>query len=203
MICALILAAGRSRRMGTQKLLLPLGGQTVIRRVANQVLRSGVDRVFAVTGPDSTDLRAALEGLNVCLVTNPDPESEMLDSVRCGLRALPQECTAVLVIPGDQAGITAAVVTAVVHASRRTQRGLVVPTCRGRLGHPLMVSMRYQREILERYDKVGLRGLLHAHPEDVFGVETGPATSQEDMDTPEDYSRLKARFESFPGAARL
>ena len=69
-----------------------------------------------------------------------------------------------------------------------------MPTYNGRRGHPLMFAMRYRDEILNQYDDVGLRGLLHAHPEDVCEVEFPAPNVIDDMDLPEDYEREAKRY---------
>lgn len=194
MICALVLAAGQSRRMGTQKLLLPLEGQPVIVHVVDELLRSPVDQIFVVIGEEGKQISEAIAGRRVHVVTNANAEGEMLSSVRCGLIAIPEECAAALVALGDQPSITADVVEKLVRALRTTGRGIVVPTYRGQRGHPLLLAMHYRHEILTRYEDVGLRGLLQAHPEDVLGVEVATPGILEDMDVPEDYRRMIGRF---------
>jgi molybdenum cofactor cytidylyltransferase len=207
MICAIILAAGRSRRMGVQKLLLPVGGKPMIACVVDAVLAGPVDHVVVVVGADGAAIADALAGRRVHFVTNPEAEGEMLGSVRCGLSAVPQDAAAALVAPGDQPGITSEVVAAVVEAfrgstssprpepveGRSSGRGLVVPTHAGRRGHPLLIALRYRDEILARYDGAGLRGLLQAHPEDVLEVEVAAPGAVEDVDTPEQYAQATAR----------
>jgi molybdenum cofactor cytidylyltransferase len=175
--------------MGAQKLLLPLGDQTVIARIVDEVLRSPVDRVFVIVSPEDNGVIEALSNKCVDFVTNPDIQGEMLSSVRCGLCAMPDDCTAVLAVLGDQPGIAADVIALLVRAFQTSGRGIVVPIHGGQRGHPLLVSMHYRDEILNCYQDVGLRGLLHAHPEDVFEVEVAAPDVIEDMDVPEDYER--------------
>jgi molybdenum cofactor cytidylyltransferase len=214
MICAIILAAGQSRRMGAQKLLLPFDGRTVIGRVAGEILRSPVARTLVVVGADGARIAAALENEPVSrkgaqmqrdrepcessresprgsfsFVTNPDPSGDMLSSVRCGLRALPPDCEAILVAIGDQPSITADLVARMVHVSHTFGRGIIIPVYRGKRGHPLLFSARYSQEVLTRYDDLGLRGLLHAHPEDVLELPADSASVLSDMDYPQDYLR--------------
>ena len=116
MKCAIVLAAGRSRRMGTQKLLLPFGGTTVVAHVADELLASAIDHVLVVVGRHAEAIAAALAGRPVALVANPDHDGPMLDSVRCGLRALPPGCEAVLVALGDQPAVTTTLVDAMASA---------------------------------------------------------------------------------------
>jgi molybdenum cofactor cytidylyltransferase len=187
---AVVPGAGHSRRMGAgvQKLLLPLGGTTVIGRVADALLGSDVAGAIVVTGTDGR-VAEALSGKRVTVVTNPDTDADMLSSVRCGLRALPHDCDAILVALGDQPGLTPQLVNAVLRAFRACGRGILVPTHRGRRGHPIVFSARYRQEVLTGYDGEGLRGLLRAHPDDVSEMPAGTATVLHDVDRPEDYAR--------------
>ena len=189
MICAIILAAGRSRRMGVQKLLLPFAGKTVIGHIVDEVLRSPVEQAIVVVGQEGGRIAEALAGRSVALVTNADPEGEMLSSVRCGLAALPPECEAVLVALGDQPGIAAETIRRMIEAYQTAGRGIVVPVHGGKGGHPILFSMRYRDEVLTRYDDVGLRGLRQAHPEDVLELPAADPSVLSDMDLPEDYRR--------------
>src|SRR4030042_463809 len=110
MNCAIVLAAGMSRRMGAQKLLLPFGGKTVISHIVDQIAGSLVDKIIGVAGDESDKVREQLSGRDVSIVINPDCGAEMLSSVRCGIWALPEGCRCVLVALGDQPGITTGLV---------------------------------------------------------------------------------------------
>lgn len=197
MIRAIVLAAGRSRRMGAQKLLLPYAGTTVVGRIVDQLLESTLDGVTAVVGPESRRVRAELADRPVALVTNPDPAGEMLSSVRCGLEALPP-CQAVLVALGDQPSITCRLVDAMLAAYADTEKGIVVPVHEGRRGHPLLFSDRFREEVMTSFGDLGLRGLLHAHPEEVFGLSVSTSAVLSDMDHPEDYLRELDRLDEGP-----
>jgi len=192
MICAIVLAAGRSRRMGRQKLLLPFGASTVIGHIVDQVLASKVHDAYVVVGSDEAAVAEALGDRPVHLIRNPEPQAEMLSSVRCGLRALPPGCCAVVVVLGDQPGVSCSLVNALIDAHFGSGKGLVVPVHEGRRGHPLLLAIGYREEVLTAHDAVGLRGMLQAHPEDVLEVEADSAATS-DMDRPEDYLRERSR----------
>jgi molybdenum cofactor cytidylyltransferase len=194
MICAIVLAAGRSRRMGTQKLLLPLAGTTVIGHVVDQLLTSVLGGIYVVTGHQADRVGAELAGRRVHVVVNADYEAGMLSSVRCGLRALPRACEGVLVALGDQPSITSALVNEMVRAFAAGESGIVVPVHEGRRGHPLLFSVRFADEVLTRHDDVGLRGLLRAHPDDVLELPGGSQAVLSDMDCPDDYQREADRL---------
>lgn len=195
MICAVVLAAGRSRRMGTQKLLLPFGATTVIAHVAAEFLGSVVDEVYVVVGHDGQRIAKELPRDRLSIVANPDDDADMLDSVRCGLRALPQECEAVMVALGDQPGVTSQLINEMIQSFRTTDKGILVPVYRGKRGHPVLLSTCYCPEILTHYDDVGLRGLLWAHPEDVFELSVPTSAVLADMDYSGDYRRERALLE--------
>ncbi len=184
----ILLAAGLSRRMGTQKLLLPFGGATVIEHIVDQLLASLLESVHVVAGRDADRIAGRLGERPVALVRNPDTGAEMLSSVRCGLRALPP-CEGVLVALGDQPSITTELIDDLVAAFDASGKGIVMPTHKGRRGHPIVFSMDYRDEVLTRFDEVGLRGLPHAHPDDVLEVEVATSAVLADVDDPDDYRR--------------
>jgi len=194
MICAIVLAAGRSRRMGVQKLLLPVAGQPLICRAVDAVLAGAIEHVLVVTGGTRREeLAAALADRPVHWVTNPVDDSEMIDSVRCGLAALPAECEAFLIVLGDQPEIPPDAIRRLVDAFRQRGAGIAVPVVGSRRGHPILIAARYRAEILENYGDVGLRGLLQAHPDDIAEVDVASPGVLEDIDCPADYQRVIAR----------
>ena len=180
--------------MGRQKLLLPFGGTTVIGGIADQLIESAVDAVCVVVGRDGEAVARELAGRAVSIATNPDPDAGMLGSVRCGLRALPPECEAVLVALGDQPGLTSALVDEMIRSYAAAKKGILAPVCGGKRGHPLLFSARYASEVLARFDETGLRGLPRAHPDDVLELLVTDPALLADMDLPEDYRRALARL---------
>ncbi len=195
MICAIVLAAGRSSRMGVQKLLLPFGGKTVILHIVDQLLTSTVDKVFVVTGHQPERISGELSGRRVSIVNNADYDSGMLSSVRCGLRALPKRCKAVLVAIGDQPSISTDLVDSMIRSFAAGEKKILVPCYEDRRGHPILFAALYREEVLTQYDDVGLRGLLHAHPDEVFELTVSTSGVLSDMDVPQDYRRELAAME--------
>ena len=102
--------------MGQQKLLLPFEGQTVIGHIADQVVAAPIERTVVVTATEGEAIRLTLAGKPLTFVVNPDAAGDMLSSVRCGLQAVPAECTAAIVILGDQPTIRAALIADLVRA---------------------------------------------------------------------------------------
>jgi molybdenum cofactor cytidylyltransferase len=192
-IWAVVLAAGESRRMGTQKLLLPFGEATVVETVVAAALGSRVDRVLAVLGADADEVRRKIGsggGPAVSFVLNEGYRSGMLSSVQAGFGALPGDAEAAVVMLGDQPFLRAPVIDVVVEAYRAGGKGIVVPVFRGRRGHPVLVDMKYGDEVQGLDPAEGLRQLLGAHPDDVGEVEVDDAAILRDLDTPEDYQGI-------------
>ena len=189
MICAVVLAAGLSSRMGVQKLLLPFGGKTVISHIVEQIHASTIDEVHIIVGYQAELISNELFGRAVSIVNNPNYESGMLSSVRCGLNSLPEKCRAVMVILGDQPSITTELINKILQSYAATEKSILVPLYEGKRGHPVLFSLKYRDEIMTQYDCVGLRGLLHNHPEEVFELKVSTASVLCDMDYPEDYRR--------------
>jgi len=189
MICAIVLAAGRSQRMGTQKLLLPIGGKPVITRIVDQLLQSLLQEIIVVVGRDAGMVQAALPARAVTFVTNPDFDSDMISSIRCGLRTILNGCKAVLVVLGDQPNLTSQLVTRMIAAYNESGRGIIVPSLGIHRGHPVLLAARFGDELLRSDTTIGLRGLLDAHPDEIFRLDVPDASELEDMDTREDYQR--------------
>ena len=184
---ALILAAGSSRRMGSQKLLLPYGQSTIIETVIDNVLNSSIDHVMVVLGANQEEIQDTLEHKPVQFCHNRKHEQGMLSSVICGIRALPPDAVTALIYLGDQPGIHPAVTNTVIETYSEELFGIVIPVHMHRRGHPLLVDMKYRKEIEKLDLEEGLRSLRHHFPDDVLEVEVDEPEILVDIDTREDY----------------
>jgi molybdenum cofactor cytidylyltransferase len=187
LICAIVLAAGQSRRMGRQKLLLPYRGKTIIRHIVDAILASRVDEIIVVTGHDKEKIIEELSDCPLRFVANPDPQGDMLSSVRCGLQSLSSPCRAILVAPGDHPGISTKLIDQILAAFQSSDKGILVPCHQHQRGHPLLFSARYRDEVMTCFDDKGLRGLLHAHPEEVMELNVSSPVILSNLNTPADY----------------
>jgi len=187
MIWAIILAAGESRRMGRPKLLLPYGDETIIEAVIRNVTASRVEGILVVLGAHRRSMEEKIRGFAVKKVINRKYKEGMFSSVLRGLASLPRSARAAALFLADQPGIPAKVIDSLVEAFHRTEKGLAVPVYRKRRGHPLLLDLKYRREIEALPPDVGLRGLLRAHPEDILEVRVSCPAVLRDIDSPEDY----------------
>lgn len=192
MITAVVLAAGRSERMGRPKMLLPFGRRTLIETVLAGVRRSRVDDVVVVLGAHRENVAAVVSKFAPRAVFNDDLEGGMLSSVIRGLHAVPAAARAFLVVLGDQPFPPATVIDRLIAGRERTGKGLVLPVHRGRRGHPLLIDIRYRDEVMALDPSVGLRQLLRDHPDDILEVPVRTPAVLADIDDPEDYRRAVA-----------
>lgn len=146
---AIVLAAGLSTRMGDNKILLPWrDGQPMVAHVTAKFLDAGISDVLVVTGRDAAQVRAALAGLGLTCVHNPDFASgEMLSSVKVGLRALPAEITATFIQPADMPCVPVDVIAQL--AARHEAGWNLAPQFESRRGHPVLLDRAYWRAMLD------------------------------------------------------
>jgi molybdenum cofactor cytidylyltransferase len=196
-VIALILAAGQSRRMGRQKLLLPFRDGTILDAVLAAVLESAVDGLVLVANRDIAAYLGDSLPERCHLAHNDDPNSDMLTSVKIGTRlALAEfELTpedGLVILPGDQPQITGGVITTVAEAYRLPRRppGILTASYRGRRGHPTIFSTRLLREIEDWPNDRGLNELAKIHPEELRELKITICPMPIDVNTPQDYDRL-------------
>jgi CTP:molybdopterin cytidylyltransferase MocA len=188
-VAAILLAAGRSRRMGAFKPLLPFGGRTVIESCLENLRAAGVENVVVVLGHRADEVRERLAGWPVEFAFNREPDSEMGVSLARGVERLPAGARAVLVALVDQPAVPPPAIRAVVAAWERGAR-LAVPMHEGRGGHPALVSLDFRDKLLNLDAARGLRGLFDAHRAEVCPVPVESPNIWRDLDTWDDYRAL-------------
>jgi len=186
---AVVLAAGQARRFASPKLLMPFGDSTVLGCVVAALEAAGVDPIVVVVAGYAAQIAESLRGTGARLVRNPAPERGMLSSIRVGVASLPPELKGYLIALGDQPRIQPDEICRLLGEHRRSEKGLAVPTYRGKRGHPAVFDRRYREEILALTDEQTLRDLIHSHPDDVLEVECGSDAFVRDIDVREDYER--------------
>ena len=191
-VAALVLAAGRSSRMGAaNKLLAEFDGVPMALRAVNAALASRVASVTVVVGHEAAQVEALLAGRKINIVRNADFAQGMSTSLRAGLAAVPSEAEAAVVLLADMPRITAAHVDRLIDAFDAQQPSIVVPQRNGRRGNPIL----WPREFFARMQAVsgdqGARGLLEANPQRIRAVDMDDDAIHADVDTPEDLQGLK------------
>jgi molybdenum cofactor cytidylyltransferase len=191
-IGAVVMAAGLSKRMGKQKLVLPWGGQTVIEKVIATLFSSEVKEVVVVTGGASDEIKSALSDQPVQVVFNPDyADGIMLNSLRVGLKALDQSLDASLIALGDNPQIEQEIVEKIINEYKNTQSRLIVPSYDMRRGHPWLVDKSFWQTLIEWDINRTLRDFLNQYSKEIHYLPVNTASVVMDLDTPEDYESQK------------
>jgi len=189
-VAAIILAAGRSTRMGAFKPFLPFGPKTVIESCIDAMRDAGVLTVIVVVSADrAAEVQEYLQGSNVVFAVNPDAASEMSASVALGVSVVPAQTQAVLILPVDHAAVPAEAISTVID-EWQTGAVLVKPVIGERGGHPVLVDLRFRNELLNLNPAQGLKGLFDAHKSQVARVPVHSNYVARDMDTWDDYRAL-------------
>jgi molybdenum cofactor cytidylyltransferase len=186
-VAAIVLAAGRSTRMGgPNKLLAELAGQKLVRIATEQALASKASEVIVVTGHQAELVEQALTGLKVKFVRNPDFAGGLASSVKAGIAAVPKDADGALICLGDMPLIDAQLLDRLVDAFDPDRGNLiVVPVAEGRRGNPVLWSRRFFSELLTLDGDIGARHLIAKHAEAVAEVPVDGESAFLDIDTPQ------------------
>ena len=192
-VAAVVAAAGRSRRMGRPKQLLPWGQGTVIRAVVENLSAAGAAPVVCVVGHRGQQVVNALAGTPARVVHNPDYlHTEMLRSYQVGLEALDQEpCPGALLALGDQPHLPPSVIRQVLQGALKSPAAIVIPSHNRRRGHPIYLPRRLWAALLALGADVSLRDFLNRFPEEIVYVAVHTDAIRRDMDVPEEYEALR------------
>lgn len=192
-IAALVLAAGRSSRMGAKnKLLCPVDGIPLVRRAVNAACASRACQVMVVTGHGADDVEAVLVDRPVSSVRNPDFAAGMSTSLRCGLRALPTDIDGAIILLADMPHITAADIDCLISAFDPDDPAVLVPEFGGQRGNPVLWPRRHFAEMAAISGDKGARGLLQQYAQEVRTVSLPSRAIFTDVDTPADLQALAA-----------
>jgi molybdenum cofactor cytidylyltransferase len=196
-VAALVLAAGRSSRMGgPNKLLAEIGGRPLARIVVEAALASQARPVIVVTGHQRERVEAALAGLPIDFVHNANFTDGLGTSLRVGIAALPAQADGVIVCLGDMPQVEAAMIDRLVDALDPDKGALIaVPTIEGQRGNPVVWSRRFFPDLMAVEGDIGARYLIGRYSEAVVEVPLTGTAALTDIDTPEALQAVKAELE--------
>lgn len=195
MVSAILLAAGMSTRMGeVNKLLLPIEGRAMVRRVAEQLTASEVGETRAVLGHEAAAVQAALSGLSLYFVTNPHFAQGMTGSIQRGVESCDPDVQGYMICLADLPALSAEeydLLLAAFDAQRMSDPAcIVMPVFDGQRGNPVIFSASYRAAILAHTEPEGCRAIVQAHREHVLLVKMATPHCLHDIDTPEAYRGL-------------
>jgi molybdenum cofactor cytidylyltransferase len=192
-ISVIVLAAGKSLRMGRPKMVLPWRGTTVLGRVVAVFAEAGLQNIIIVTGGDREKVERETARLKntfpVTTVYNPDHENGgMLSSILTGLSIIPRDADAVLVGLGDQPQVETETVRNILDLFHRTRPRIIIPSCNHRRGHPILIDSGMIQELEKSRPESTLREFLNSNLKEISYLEANISVLQ-DLDTPRDYEQ--------------
>lgn len=188
-VAAIVLAAGSSRRMGRNKLLLEIEGETLVRRVVRAAGEAGLDRVVVVLGHDEARVRAQLEGLSCETVVNPEHARGAGTSVHAGVRHVAAEADAAVIVLADMPFVTAAMIAALADRYRATRAPVVFSRYGIVQAPPTLYDRSLFAELLAIDDDRGGKEVVLRHQAEAEAV-AWPEDALHDIDSPADYDRI-------------
>jgi len=190
-IAGILLAAGTSSRMGSNKLLFDLGGESVLRGAARRALAGGLAPLLVVLGHEADKTRRELDGLPCRVVVNPDYASGINSSLKAGVAAVPDEAQGALVMLSDMPFVTADMLAGLVARYRSTTAPLVISDYEGVNAPPMLYDRSLFSELLAMTGEGCGRQVVKKHRHEAE-VLAWPEAALADLDVPEDYARFKS-----------
>ena len=196
-IAGLVLASGSSERFGAaNKLTAQLGGMAIVRRTLVAYLEAALYPVVLVVGHQQQEVIAAVRGLDVIIVRNPDFRLGQSRALVRGMRALPADAGAAVIGVGDQPFLTAAIIDRLIAAYQETGKSLVVPRYQGSRGNPVLFDRAHFPALEAIEGDQGGRMVLASNHNEIVWVEMGDARPSLDIDTESDLARAQALIDT-------
>jgi molybdenum cofactor cytidylyltransferase len=184
----IILAAGRSRRMGFPKPLMLFSGVTFLRRIIDIHHAAGLP-VWVVLGHFREAILRELVLSDVTVLTNPDPDRGQLSSLQVGIRQT-LDRTGILIHPVDHPAVQAETVATLLRSHQEEPESIIIPEYSGRKGHPVLFPRRFYADLLLTPLQEGARYVVHHRAEAIRIVSVQDAGILRNIDTPADYGEL-------------
>jgi len=190
MIAGIILAAGQSKRMGEQKLLLPFDNKTIIEKVVEVVVSSHIDKVYLVISQDIIPVKEKLTP-QVETVLNLHPEYGLSYSIRLGLKALEKETIGFGLFLGDKPLLTLGEINDLLEqfVGMLSNKSILVPRFDGKIGHPVFFDIKWKSNFFSITGDQGGRTIISKNKNEVFFVK-GKSSGALDIDTYDDYQSI-------------
>ncbi len=190
-VSAVILAAGASTRMGRAKQLLPLGGATLLARAIENVRAASLDEIVLVLGAEAEAIQPHLSPSLTQIVVNQAYRQGMASSLRLGLSHVDASSDAALIVLGDQPFLQPQTLSHIMDGYFKTRAPIVIPSYQGKRGNPVLLDRSVFFEVMALEGDTGCRAIFPNHLDEILKVEVEDPGILLDIDTQEDYERLK------------
>lgn len=192
-IAGVILAAGKSERMGQLKQLLPFRGQSILESVIDTALQSSLQSVAVVLGHQADRIEPLLKDKKVTVIRNPDYAKGQSSSLRAGLDRVKEQVDGVLFLLADQPLLRPETIDSLLSAYRQAPHPIVVPTFNGQRGNPVLIDRELFPQLFNLREDNGARVLFEKYRDDILKIAVLDSSILIDIDTEEDYHNLCAR----------
>ena len=190
MISAIVLAAGKSERMGRPKALLPFRGRTFLGNILDAISHTSIEDTFVVLGHHRAEIEQSLSLPSV--VFNPNYEQGMITSFQAGVRALSWDASGAFLFLVDHPVVEPATIEAMI--MNLAPNRIVLPTFEGRRGHPVLFSSEVLEEILALPSTEGANIVVRKNPARIVEVPVSTPGILVDIDTPEQFEKLREEY---------
>jgi len=190
LISAIVLAAGKSERMGSPKALLPISGRTFLENVLDAISRTSIEQIIVVVGHHQKEIEASMR--LPLVVFNPDYEKGMITSFQAGIRALSWDVSGAFLFLVDHPLVEAATIEAMI--MNLAPNRIILPTFQGRRGHPVLFSSDVLEEILALPSTEGANIVVRKDPGRIVEVPVNAPGILVDIDTPEQFEQLRRDY---------
>lgn len=195
-VSGVILAAGRSTRLGRPKQLLLLDGEPIIRITTRHAIASRLDEVLVVVGAEAERVSSAIGNQGQRIVVNPEFALGQSTSLRAGLAALSPDSEAVVFLLGDQPEVGSQVIDALIAAFRDQGASIVQAAYGGVPANPVLFARAIFAELAEVTGDEGARSVMKRRAREIMRVDVSDGSPPGDVDTDEDYMALQERWRS-------
>jgi molybdenum cofactor cytidylyltransferase len=188
LISAIVLAAGKSSRMGVSKMTLPWGNSSVIGKVISTIQEAGLSSIQVVTGSNNMEVEDVLKGFPIEFIFNPNfSNGDMISSVQEGIRSLRRKSEAALIVLGDQPQIETQTITEIIECYYSTRGEIIVPSYQMHRGHPWLLEKSLWDEVLALETTITLHDYLNRHKDKIKYIIVNTPSIIQDLDTMDDY----------------
>lgn len=193
-VAACVLAAGQSTRMGDlNKMLITLNGKTLLQHVLNAIESSAIDEIFVITGYQSRQVSESISAFDVKLVENAAYSQGMSTSIKIAIENLAKHIDGALICLGDMPVVSAYTINKIVAAFSQSGK-IIVPTCLGQQGNPVLWPRSYFTELSNLKGDRGAKYLLKKYPAQVNRLDVGNAGIVFDVDDMPSLELMRSKF---------
>ncbi len=189
-ISGIILAAGRSERMGRVKQLLPFRGKPMVSHIVETSLGSRLCEVILVLGYKAGVIKRTVDLGDANVIINNDYEAGQSTSLRIGLSAISNDSEAALIILGDQPLVTAEVINRLIGEYALEKMGFLIPVFQGKRGNPVLIDRSIFPRLASLTGDQGARVLFEEYGDQIKEIDVGDGCIHCDVDTLDDYLRM-------------